>query len=104
METPEETADVGAGPPADRLRGDVRFEEVTFRYPSRPDVPVLRGVSLSARAGERIALVGPSGAGKSTVVSLLLRLYDPDGGQIWIDDRDARDYPLSDLRRQMAIV
>jgi ATP-binding cassette subfamily B protein len=87
-----------------RLSGDVSFEDVTFRYPSRPDVPVLRGVSLSARAGERIALVGPSGAGKSTIVSLLLRFYDPDGGRILIDGRDARDYPLSDLRRHMAIV
>ena len=49
----------------------------SFRYPSRPDVEVLRGVNLSARAGQRIALVGPSGAGKSTVVSLLLRFYEP---------------------------
>jgi ABC-type multidrug transport system fused ATPase/permease subunit len=89
---------------ATKIRGDVIFDQVTFRYPSRPDVPVLRGVSLSARAGERIAVVGPSGAGKSTVVSLLMRLYDPDSGRIAIDDRPAREYDLFDLRRQMAIV
>ena len=90
--------------PANKLLGEVLFDEVTFRYPSRPDVQVLRGVSLSARAGERIALVGPSGAGKSTIVSLLLRLYDPNSGRILIDGRDAREYDLFDLRRQMAIV
>src|SRR5262249_47715430 len=58
-----------------RLRGEVLFDDVRFRYPSRPEVEVLRGVALSARPGERIALVGPSGAGKSTVVGLLLRFY-----------------------------
>src|SRR5262249_52532143 len=68
------------------------------------DVQVLRNVSLAARAGERIALVGPSGAGKSTLVSLLLRLYDPDTGRIAIGGRDIRDYPLTEFRRQMAIV
>jgi ATP-binding cassette subfamily B protein len=87
-----------------KLDGDVKFEQVTFSYPSRKDVLVLRNVSLVARAGERVALVGPSGAGKSTLVSLLLRLYDPDAGHIVIDGRDARDYQLSGLRRQMAIV
>ena len=87
-----------------RLRGEVAFEAVSFRYPSRPDVTVLHSVSLSARAGERIALVGPSGAGKSTLTALLLRFYVPDSGRLLIDDRDARDYPLAWLRGQMAIV
>jgi ATP-binding cassette subfamily B protein len=87
-----------------RLRGDVAFGNVTFRYPSRPDVPVLRGVNLAARPGQRVALVGPSGAGKSTVVSLLLRFYEPDGGRLLIDGRDARDYALHELRSQMAVV
>jgi ATP-binding cassette subfamily B protein len=67
-------------------------------------VTVLRKLSLTARAGERIALVGPSGAGKSTIVSLLLRFYDADSGRVLIDGRDSRDYPLRQLRDQMAIV
>ncbi len=87
-----------------RLRGEVRFEDVHFRYPSRPEVPVLRGVSLAARAGQRIALVGPSGAGKSTIVSLLLRFYAPVKGRILIDNRDAQGYDLHALRSQMAVV
>src|SRR5205807_2904337 len=87
-----------------RLAGDVAFENVTFSYPSRKEVTVLRDLSLTAKAGQRIALVGPSGAGKSTIVSLLLRFYDPDSGRVLIDGRDARDYRLHDLRGQMAIV
>ncbi len=86
------------------LRGDVVFENVAFRYPSRPDVEVLRGVHLAARAGQRIALVGPSGAGKSTLVSLLLRFYEPAAGRILIDGRDAREYGLRQLRERMAVV
>jgi len=65
---------------------------------------VLRGITLEAKPGESIALVGPSGAGKSTILSLLLRLYDPSGGRITMDGRDARDYPLADLRGQMSLV
>src|SRR5262249_47945740 len=80
------------------------FDNVVFSYPSRKEVPVLRGVTLAARAGQRIALVGPSGAGKSTLVSLLLRFYDPDSGRILIDGTEAREYGLAELRQQMAIV
>jgi ABC transporter fused permease/ATP-binding protein len=87
-----------------RLRGEVAFAAVSFRYPARPDAPVLHDITLSARPGERIALVGPSGAGKSTLTALLLRFYDPASGRILIDGRDARDYPLAWLRGQMAIV
>jgi ABC-type multidrug transport system fused ATPase/permease subunit len=87
-----------------RLRGEVEFAQVSFRYPARPEVAVLRELSLAARPGERIALVGPSGAGKSTLTALLLRFYAPDSGRLLIDGRDARDYPLGWLRGQMAIV
>jgi ATP-binding cassette subfamily B protein len=87
-----------------RIAGDIGFEGVTFAYPSRKEVTVLRNLSLTAKAGQRIALVGPSGAGKSTIVSLLLRFYDPDAGCLRIDGHDARDYPLRRLREQMAIV
>jgi ATP-binding cassette subfamily B protein len=83
---------------------NVVFENVHFTYPGRPDVPVLRGVSLAANAGERIALVGPSGAGKSTVVSLLLRFYDPDSGKILLDGRDERELDLAAVRSRVAIV
>ena len=65
---------------------------------------MLRGVHLTARAGQRVALVGPSGAGKSTLASLLLRFYEPESGRIVIDGRDARDYGLRELRGRMAIV
>ncbi len=87
-----------------RLRGEVAFQHVHFHYPGRPEAPVLHDISLAARPGERIALVGPSGAGKSTITALLLRFYDPESGRLLIDGREARDYPLSWLRGQMAIV
>jgi ABC-type multidrug transport system fused ATPase/permease subunit len=93
----------GKGPPP-AFTGDFAFDQVTFAYSSRPEVTVLRNLSLTARAGQRIALVGPSGAGKSTIVSLLLRFYDPDSGRLMISGRDAREYPLHELRRHMAIV
>ncbi len=92
-----------AGLPA-RLQGEVAFVNVNFRYPARPEVAVLRDLSLAAHSGERIALVGPSGAGKSTLTALLLRFYEPESGRLLIDGRDARDYPLDWLRGQMAIV
>jgi ATP-binding cassette subfamily B protein len=87
-----------------RLRGEVVFDKVAFAYPSRPEVEVLHEASLRAEAGQRIALVGPSGAGKSTLVALLLRFYEPARGRVLIDGRDARDYPLGELRAQMAVV
>jgi ATP-binding cassette subfamily B protein len=92
------------GRPATRARGEVAFDDVRFAYPSRKELSVLRGVSLAVRPGERVALVGPSGAGKSTVVALLLRFYDPDGGRVLIDGRDSRDYAPHELRGQMAVV
>ena len=82
----------------------VAFDSVHFHYPSRPDLPVLRGVTLEARPGERIALVGPSGAGKSTIISLLLGFYEPDTGRILIGGADARTLDTAALRARMAIV
>lgn len=87
-----------------RIRGDVKFENVAFSYPSRKEIRALKGVSFEAKAGERVAFVGKSGAGKSTIVSLLLQFYKPDSGRILIDDKDAREYALSELRSQMALV
>jgi ATP-binding cassette subfamily B protein len=105
-ETGEVDAVLGPTKPSTlpRLRGDVVFEHVHFTYPSRPGVEVLHSIQLTATSGQRIALVGPSGAGKSTLISLLLRLYEPSAGRLLIDGRDARDYPLADLRRQMSMV
>ncbi|MCC5022551.1 MAG: ATP-binding cassette domain-containing protein [Candidatus Synoicihabitans palmerolidicus] len=87
-----------------RLRGEVAFEAVDFKYPSRPELTVLHSITLAAKPGERIALVGPSGAGKSTITALLLRFYDPDSGRLLLDGQPARDYSLGWLRGQMAIV
>ena len=86
------------------LKGNVQFHQVAFNYPSRKDVAVLKEVSLTANNGEQIALVGPSGAGKSTIASLLLRFYEPDNGNITFDGRLANEFPLSQLRMQMAFV
>jgi len=86
------------------IQGNVVFENVSFTYPSRKTVEVLKNISLTAYKGETIAVVGPSGSGKSTLTSLLLRFYDPAGGRILIDGKDAKSYSLTELRNNMAIV
>ncbi|MBL0340103.1 MAG: ATP-binding cassette domain-containing protein [Bacteroidetes bacterium] len=86
------------------LNGNVRFDKVAFSYPSRKDLTVLKEISLVAKNGEQIAIVGPSGAGKSTIASLLLKFYEPDSGQLYFDERPSGDFPLSQLRMQMAFV
>lgn len=82
----------------------MKFNNVAFSYPSRKDVPVLKDISFEVLKGEQVALVGPSGAGKSTVTGLLLRFYEPDGGEILIDNKNISDYNLTELRSNMAIV
>ena len=103
-EHPEIDCKAAEDAPGPRLRGDVRFEDISFRYPSRRQTTVLEHLTLQAKAGEKIALVGPSGAGKSTIVSLLLRFYEPDSGRLLVDDRPAANYSLTELRGNMAIV
>ncbi len=106
LEEPTERLDGGtfSPEPGRRLEGRVTFRGVRFRYPSRPGAVVLEDFDLDIRPGERVALVGPSGAGKSTATSLLFRLHDPEAGELLIDGRPARDYPLGWLRNQMAMV
>ena len=85
-------------------RGDVNFENVRFAYPTRPDALAVDGVSLSVRAGEKVAIVGPSGAGKSTLFHLLLRFYDPAGGVISFDGVPIRAADPREVRSRIALV
>lgn len=87
-----------------RVEGNVRFENVAFTYPSRKEIQVLKNITLEAKKGETIAVVGPSGSGKSTLIGLLLRFYDPEKGILYIDEKDAKSYSLTELRNNMAIV
>mgnify|MGYP000870216990 CR=1 FL=1 len=95
-------ADPADPTPVDRLRGDVAFEQVDFSY--RPDLPVLREISVRIPAGTVCALVGPSGAGKSTFAHLIPRFYEVGAGRVTIDGIDVRAMRLADLRRNIAVV
>ena len=86
------------------LQGGVRFEQVSFRYPTRPETLALDRFDLNVAPGETVAIVGPSGAGKTTVFNLLLRFYDPEAGTIRVDGVDIRDLRFADLRGALAIV
>ncbi|MET0892774.1 MAG: ABC transporter transmembrane domain-containing protein [Pseudoxanthomonas sp.] len=86
------------------LLGNIRFDNVVFHYPSRPDLPALDGFDLEVRPGETVALVGPSGAGKSTVFSMLLRFHDAQSGRVRIDGLDLRELDPADLREHIALV
>ncbi|MDP3707934.1 MAG: ABC transporter transmembrane domain-containing protein [Polaromonas sp.] len=87
-----------------RAGSAIKFEAVTFHYPSRPTQPALRNFSLNVAPGETVAIVGPSGAGKSTVFQLLLRFYDPASGRIELDGVPTSDLALHDLRQRIGIV
>jgi ATP-binding cassette subfamily B protein len=86
------------------LRGALAFEDLSFRYPTRPDSLALDHLNLRIAPGETVAIVGPSGAGKTTVFNLLMRFYDPEQGTIRLDGVDIRDLRLAELRRSLAIV
>jgi ABC-type multidrug transport system fused ATPase/permease subunit len=87
-----------------KLQGNVSMQHIGFSYPSRPEIQVVKDVSLEVKSGQQIAIVGPSGAGKSTLAALLLRFYEPDKGTIRFDGKDAQSIPLTQLRKQMAFV
>ncbi len=89
---------------AERLPGNISFQNVHFSYPTRADVEVLKGVNLEIKAGQKVALVGQSGAGKSTIMQLLLQFHFPTGGEIRMDGRSIYDYDLASYRSNFAIV
>lgn len=88
----------------EKVVGEITFENVKFNYPSRPDVPVVKGLSITFPAGKTAALVGASGSGKSTIVSLVERFYDPLEGSVKIDGRDIRELNVKWLRTQIGLV
>lgn len=98
----EPEADAPDARPLDHVQGDVILDRVCFGY--EPGVPVLKDVSLRAKAGQMVALVGPTGAGKTTIANLLTRFYDVNGGAIRIDGRDVRAVRKDDLRRKLGLV
>ncbi|KAL5992651.1 ABC transporter B member 13 [Asimina triloba] len=89
---------------AKEIRGSIEFRDVGFRYPVRPDVTVFDGLNLQVPAGSSLAIVGPSGSGKSSVISLLMRFYDPTSGAVMIDGRDIRRLNLKSLRQRIGLV
>ncbi|MEX0329405.1 MAG: ABC transporter transmembrane domain-containing protein [Ruegeria sp.] len=89
---------------SDPVRGDIQFDDVTFRYPARPQHLALDRFNLSIKPGETVAFVGPSGAGKTTVIQLIQRFYDPEAGRVQLDGVDLRDLDRADFRTHMALV
>jgi ATP-binding cassette subfamily B multidrug efflux pump len=102
IDTPPEQADAPDARPLPTIRGDVRFDDVCFGYV--PGAPIIKHMSLEACAGQTIALVGPTGAGKTTIVNLLTRFYEIDGGHITIDGQDIQSVRKADLRRKLGLV
>ncbi|MEX2592734.1 MAG: ABC transporter transmembrane domain-containing protein [Anditalea sp.] len=88
----------------DRILGNISFNNVAFRYPTRPEVEVLKKINFEINAGDKIALAGHSGAGKSTIIQLLLRFYDLQDGSIQVEGKPIKDWNLKQLRSNMGIV
>lgn len=87
-----------------KVKGNIEYNDVYFSYPTRPDLPILKGISFSIQAGEKVALVGQSGAGKSTIVQLLMKMYPIQQGSIEIDEKNIASEDVTELRSNMAIV
>lgn len=104
LEILEEEAESEAGVTSPIFRGEIEFDQVRFRYPTRPEVEVLKEVSFHIKPGEKVALAGHSGAGKSTIIQLLSRFYEVENGSIRVDDRDVKDWDLKSLRGKIGIV
>lgn len=88
----------GKPPASGPVRGDIRFDHVSFAYPDAPDVPVLDDVSFHIHPGERVGILGGTGSGKSTLVALIARFYDPTAGRVYVDGIDVHDWDLTALR------
>ena len=86
------------------LRGEIEFKNVSFKYPSRPDVKVLKDYNLTIQEGEMVAFCGESGCGKTTTIKLVLRNYDATQGEILIDGKNIKSYSLKSLHRQIGVV
>jgi ABC-type multidrug transport system fused ATPase/permease subunit len=86
------------------VEGNIQFKNVAFQYPTRPDIPVLKGINLDIKAGQKVALVGPSGVGKSTIIQLLLRFYNISNGDILVDGKSIYHHNLRNFRANMSIV
>ena len=95
---------VSSGASATAVEGNIRYENVHFSYPTRPDIQVLKGIDLSIRPGEKVALVGASGSGKSTIMKLLLRFYPINEGRIVVDGKSSEEYDLHQFRENLALV
>ncbi|CDM28159.1 hypothetical protein DTO013E5_3927 [Penicillium roqueforti] len=93
-----------AGENLDHCEGTIEFKDVHFRYPTRPEQPVLRGLNLTVKPGQYIALVGPSGCGKSTTIALLERFYDALSGGVYVDDKNIADLNVNSYRSHLALV
>jgi len=102
LDTDPEIKDAPDAVELPQVKGDVRFENVTFGYD--PEYPVLHNITFHAKLGETIALVGPTGAGKSTIIKLLSRFYEPQSGKIKVDDRDVKKATIDSLHKQMGVV
>jgi ATP-binding cassette, subfamily B, bacterial len=88
----------------DQAKGEVTFDNVSFTYPLRPDIPALHDISFVVRPGERVAIVGPSGSGKSTIFNLILRFYDADHGKVSVDRVPVEKADLTALRKRISLV
>jgi ATP-binding cassette, subfamily B, multidrug efflux pump len=102
LDAPEESVEPAPLPQTEGERGRVAFEDVSFSY--LPERPLIRDLSFAAESGSTIAIVGPTGAGKTTLVNLLLRFYEVDGGRITLDGDDIRSMPRQQLRSQIGMV
>jgi ABC-type multidrug transport system fused ATPase/permease subunit len=101
----EETENISLTETSDiSINGNIEFKDVSFSYPSRRDIQVLKNISFKINQGKQIAFVGPSGSGKTTVAALLYRFYEKESGLISIDGKDINDYQISQIRNQMAMV
>lgn len=87
-----------------QVKGDIAAQDLTFSYPSRPDVAVLKGINFTVKGGSKVAFVGPSGGGKSTLFALLQRFHEVGAGTLTLDGRSLADWPLADLRASLAVV